>query len=202
MTPATVNQGRHAGTVCLLVQRLRLGRLVKRTVGRCGAGLRRECVHAKRPEGPALIGQRSPMPARAVPAQVKLASPVDPVRRADRGSASITCLIHFLPPAEPRPPPLSIDWSLLQICSLDSAGVRPSGPPPNPELVRAALVIVVPPGRCRAPVAYSAGSGRARHAGAISQVAPSTHTERPSPRSDTFRTLPNGPLSKTSPAVT
>jgi hypothetical protein len=59
-------------------------------------------MHAKRPEGPALSGQRPPLPARAMPAQVKLASPVDPVypvRRADRGPAPITCLIHLPPPA-------------------------------------------------------------------------------------------------------
>jgi len=59
-------------------------------------------MHAKRPEGPALSGQRPPLPARAMPAQVKPASPVDPiypVRRADRGPAPITCLIHLPPPA-------------------------------------------------------------------------------------------------------
>lgn len=59
-------------------------------------------MHAKRPEGPALSGQRPPLPARATPAQVKLASPVDPVypvHRADRGPAPITCLIHLPPPA-------------------------------------------------------------------------------------------------------
>jgi hypothetical protein len=59
-------------------------------------------MQAKRPEGPALSGQRPPLPAPAMPAQVKLASPVDPVypvRRADRGPAPITCLIHLPPPA-------------------------------------------------------------------------------------------------------
>jgi len=55
-------------------------------------------MHAKRPEGPALSGQRPPLPARAMSAQVKLASPVYPiysVRRADRGPAPITRLIHL-----------------------------------------------------------------------------------------------------------
>jgi hypothetical protein len=59
-------------------------------------------MHAKRPESPALSRQRPPLPARAMPAQVKLASPVDPVypvRRAGRGPAPITCLIHLPPPA-------------------------------------------------------------------------------------------------------
>ena len=59
-------------------------------------------MHTKRPEGPALSGQRPPLPARAMPAQVELASPVDPVYpvcRAGHGPAPITCLIHLPPPA-------------------------------------------------------------------------------------------------------
>jgi hypothetical protein len=54
---------------------------------------------AKRPEGPALSGQRPPVLARTASAQVKLTNPVDSVRRADRGPAPITCLVHLLPPA-------------------------------------------------------------------------------------------------------
>src|SRR5690242_16667256 len=56
-------------------------------------------MHAKRPEGPALSGQRPPVLARAASAQVKLTNPVDSVRCADRGPAPITCLVHLLPPA-------------------------------------------------------------------------------------------------------
>jgi hypothetical protein len=59
-------------------------------------------MQAKRPKGPALSGQRPPLPARAMPAQVKLASPADPVypiRRTGLGPAPITCLIHLPPPA-------------------------------------------------------------------------------------------------------
>ena len=56
-------------------------------------------MHAQRPEGPALSGQRPPVPARALPAQVKLANPVDPVSCADCGPAPITRLIHRRPPA-------------------------------------------------------------------------------------------------------
>ena len=69
------------------------------------ACLRRQRLHAKRPESPALSGQRPPLPARAMSAQVKLANPVYPVRRADRGPAPITRLIHPPPPAGPLPGP-------------------------------------------------------------------------------------------------
>jgi len=65
-------------------------------------------MHAQRPEGPALSGQRPPLPARAMSAQVKLAGPAYPaypVRRADRGPAPITRLIHLPPPAGPLPDP-------------------------------------------------------------------------------------------------
>jgi len=60
-------------------------------------------MRAKGPDGPALGGQRRPFLARAVSAQVKLASPQHPVRRAGRGSAPITCLVHLglLPQAAP-----------------------------------------------------------------------------------------------------
>ena len=90
------------------VLRQRLRRLLDRAVARRGTGLRCQGMHAKRPEGPALSGQRPPLPARAMSAQVKLASPVYPVypvRRADRGPAPITRLIHLPPPAVPSPDP-------------------------------------------------------------------------------------------------
>jgi hypothetical protein len=53
-----------------------------------------------------------------MPAQVKLASPVnpvDPVRCADCGPAPITCLIHLPPPAGPLsdPGPRSYTYGLL-----------------------------------------------------------------------------------------
>lgn len=78
----------------------RLRRILDRAVAWCRTGLRSDRVHAKRPEDPALSGQRPPQPARAVPAQVKLAGPVYPVRRADRRPAPITRLIHLAPPAQ------------------------------------------------------------------------------------------------------
>jgi hypothetical protein len=62
----------------------------------CGTGLRRERIRAKRPERPALSGQRPSLPARAMRAQVKLAHPVYSVRRADRGPAPITRLTHLV----------------------------------------------------------------------------------------------------------
>jgi len=83
----------------------RLRRILDPAVPWCGTGLRRERMHAKRPEGPALIGQRPPLLARAMPAQVKLADPIYPVRRTDRRSASITRLIHLPPPAGSLPDP-------------------------------------------------------------------------------------------------
>ena len=82
---------------------LRLRRILDRAVA-CGTGLRREGMHAKRPEGPALSRQCPPLSARALPAQVKLANPVYPVYPvpcADRRPAPITRLIHLQPPAGP-----------------------------------------------------------------------------------------------------
>ena len=76
----------------------RLRGIAERAVACCGAGLRGERVHTQGPEGPALGGQRPPMPARALSAQVQLTHPVDPVRRAGRGSAPITRLIHLSSP--------------------------------------------------------------------------------------------------------
>jgi hypothetical protein len=49
----------------------------------------------ERPEGPAPRRQRLPVPVGAMSAQVKLAITVCSVRRGDRGSAPVTCLIHF-----------------------------------------------------------------------------------------------------------
>jgi len=66
----------------------------------CGLGLRCEGTEAKRPEGPALSGQRPPVPTRAVSAQVQLAHPGYPVPCADRGPAPVTRLIHIPPPAD------------------------------------------------------------------------------------------------------
>jgi hypothetical protein len=76
-----------------------LRRIVERpNVVSRGTSLRRECMHAKRPDGPALSGERRPLLARAVSAQVKLADPDHAVRRPDRGSAPITRLVHLPPP--------------------------------------------------------------------------------------------------------
>ena len=83
----------------------RLRGIAERAVACGGAGLRGERVHAQGPEGLALGGQRLPLPARAPPAQVKFADPGNPVRRAGRGSASITRLIHLRPPPGPVPGP-------------------------------------------------------------------------------------------------
>ena len=58
-------------------------------------GLRRERMRAQRRDGPALGGERGPLPAGAVGAQVELAEPVHAVRRTGRGSAPITRLVHF-----------------------------------------------------------------------------------------------------------
>ena len=77
----------------------RLRRIVDRGVGR----LRRKRMHAERPEGPALSGQRPPLLARAMSAQVKFADPGYSVRGADRGSAPITRLSHLPSPAGSRP---------------------------------------------------------------------------------------------------
>jgi hypothetical protein len=69
---------------------------------------------------------------------VQLTHPVDPVRRAGRGSAPITRLVHLPPPSGPPaqvPSPLhGIDCSPPHICCPGSAVWRPSAPPPGPEL--------------------------------------------------------------------
>jgi hypothetical protein len=79
----------------------RLRRIGDRAVAQLGTDLRRERLHAKRPEGPALSRQRPPLPAGALSAQVKLANPVNSVRRTDRGPAPIARLIHLPAPASP-----------------------------------------------------------------------------------------------------
>jgi hypothetical protein len=74
-------------------------------------------MHAKTPEDPAPDGQRPPQPARALPAQVKLAGPFYPVRRADRRPAPVTRLSHLAPPAGLGARPLlQLDYSPLHIC--------------------------------------------------------------------------------------
>jgi hypothetical protein len=80
---------------------------------------------AKRPEGPALCGQRPPVLARAVSAQVKLANPVYSVRCADRGPAPITCLVHLLPPAGPLPGPGAQSAALVSNCSACTSASLP-----------------------------------------------------------------------------
>jgi hypothetical protein len=58
------------------------------------AGLRRERKQTSGPDGPALGGQRRPLPGRTVPAQVQFAAPLHTVCGTDRRSASVTCLVH------------------------------------------------------------------------------------------------------------
>lgn len=144
-------------------------------------------MHAKRPEGPALSGQRPPLPARAMPAQVKLASPVDPVypvRRADRGPAPITCLIHLPPPAvRCRVQVRQLHILTTHHVNLVSQPGRSCGhraPPPGPELACGA-------GRHHRTWATQRSGGRlgrlpgrAYHASTI-RMSPSTDTEPPLP---------------------
>jgi len=112
-------------------------------------------MHAKRPEDPAPDGQRPPQPARALPAQVKLAGPFYPVRRTDRRPAPITRLSHLAPPAGPRARPLlQLDCSPLHICLPGPAAGAATGhraPSPGPEPDHAGPVIAVAPGRRSAP---------------------------------------------------
>ncbi len=77
----------------------------------------------------------------AMPAQVKLASPVDPVypvRRAGRGPAPITCLIHLPPPAvRCRVQVRQLHILITHHVNLVSRPGRSCGhrvPPPGPEL--------------------------------------------------------------------
>lgn len=79
-------------------------------------------MEAKGPEGPALSRQRPPVLACAASAQIKLADPVDSVRRADCGPAPITRLVHLLPPASPRD---CTDCTPLHRCSPSRPFKRP-----------------------------------------------------------------------------
>jgi len=113
-------------------------------------------MHAKRPEDPAPDGQRPPQPARALPAQVKLAGPFYPVRRADRRPAPVTRLSHLAPACRPGCP---ARCTILTAHHFTSAFPAPAAgaaaghraPPPGPELVHAAPVILIAPGRRSAP---------------------------------------------------
>jgi hypothetical protein len=82
---------------------VRLRCILGRAAAWCRVSLRSDRMHAKTPEDPAPDGQRPPQPARAPPAQVKLAGPFYPVRRADRRPAPITRLSHLAPPAGQGP---------------------------------------------------------------------------------------------------
>ena len=158
-------------------------------------------MHAKRPEDPAPDGQRPPQPARALPAQVKLAGPFYPVRRPDRRPAPVTRLSHLLPPAAQAPRPLpQLDCS-LHICLPGPAAGAATGhraPSPGPEPDHAAPVIVAAPRRAAPPAAGPARSGRteAYPAATISQ-SPCTSTEPPHPLPDTGPSPNHGPVPKT-----
>jgi hypothetical protein len=156
-----------------------------------GNGLRCEGMHAKRPEGPTLSGQRTPLPARAMSAQVKLASPVYPVypvRRADRGSASITRLIHLSPPAGPLPAPGPRSCPILithRVNKLSPRAARAATGHHRPaQNWPAAPTAIIAPGRCSAPAADSASS-RAGRTTRIPSACPPADTERPLPLPDT-----------------
>jgi hypothetical protein len=143
------------------------GRL-RRIVDWAVACLRRQRMNAKRPEGPALSGQRPPLPARAMSAQVKLTSPVYPVysvHRADRGPAPITRLIHLLPPAvccRVQVPQLHhIDCSHVNLLP-GSAARAGTGHHRPAQSGSAAPVAIIAPGRRSAPTADSAGSRAGR----------------------------------------
>jgi hypothetical protein len=137
-------------------------------------------MYAKRPEGPALSGQRPPLPARAMSAQVKLADPVYPiylVRRADRGPTPITRLVHLPPPVAPLQDPDSRSYTILiahHVNLLSRLG-RPCGhqaPPPGPELVCGAGRYHRT-GRRSAPATDSAGSRAGRTHAGTTRVSPS-----------------------------
>jgi len=134
---------------------VRLRCILGRAAAWCRVSLRSDRMHAKRPEDPAPDGQRPPQPARALPAQVKLAGPFYPVRRTDRRPAPITRLSHLAPPAGPRARPLlQLDCSPLHICLPGPAAGAATGhraPSPGPEPDHAGPVIAVAPGRRSAP---------------------------------------------------
>jgi hypothetical protein len=134
---------------------VRLRCILGRATAWCRVGLRSDRMHAKRPEDPAPNGQRPPQPARALPAQIKLASPCYPVRRADRRPAPITRLSHLAPPVGPGTRPLfQLDCPPLHICLPGPAAGAATGhraPSPGPEPGHAAPVIAAAPGRRSAP---------------------------------------------------
>ena len=117
-------------------------------------------------------------------AQVKLASPVYPVypvRRADRGPAPITRLIHLPPPAVPLPDPGPRSYTILiahHVNLLSRLGR--SRPPGTTARLRAGLGAgpIIAPGRRSAPAANSAGSGAGRTT-RVPTAYPLTDTERP-----------------------
>ena len=160
-------------------------------------------MHAKRPEGPALSGQRPPLPTRAMSAQVKLASPVHPVysvRRADRGPAPITCLIHLSPPAVRCRVQVRqlhhIDYSPRQLGFPARPFVRPPGTTARP---RVGLRRRSPSSRLgdvalRRPTRPTPGPGVPRE---YHPRVPSIDTEPPLPREIQAGSPMCGPRSKT-----
>ena len=172
---------------------VRLRCILGRAAAWCRVGLRSDRMHAKRPEDPAPDGQRPPQPARALPAQVKLAGLFYPVRRADRRPAPITRLSHLAPPAGPGARPLlQLDCSPLHICLPGPAAGAATGhraPSPGPEPDHAAPVIAVAPGRRSAPRCRPApGAPGAYPAATISQ-SPYTKYRATAPPAR-YRTVP------------
>lgn len=160
-------------------------------------------MHAKRPEGPALSAQRPPLPARAMPAQVKLASPVDPVypvRRADRGPAPITCLIHLPPPAvRCRVQVRQLHILITHHVDLVSRpAVRAATGHHRPaQSWPAAPVAIIATGPRSAPAADSADSRAGAYHASTIRVSPSTDTEPPLPCQIQAGSPMRGPRSKT-----
>ena len=181
---------------------VRLRGILGRAAARRRIGLRSDRMHAKRPEDPAPDRQRPPQPARALPAQVKLASPFYPVRRPDRRPAPVTRLSHLAPPAGPGTRPLpQLDCSPLHIClpgPAAGAATHHRAPSPGPEPDHAAPVIVVAPRRAALPAAGPARSSRTEaHPAATISQSPYTSTEPPHPLPDTGRSLNHSPVPKT-----
>jgi hypothetical protein len=182
---------------------VRLRCILGRAAAWCRVSLRSDRMHAKTPEDPAPDGQRPPQPARALPAQVKLAGPFYPVRRADRRPAPVTRLSHLAPPAGPGARPLlQLDCSPLHIClpgpAADAAtghrapstrpgtGSRHAGDRRRARAAQRSPLLARP-----APEAP-----RRTPAATISQ-SPYTSTEPPHPLPDTGRSLNHSPVPKT-----
>jgi len=137
---------------------VRLRGILGRAAPRRRIGLRSDRMHAKRPEDPAPDRQRPPQPARALPAQVKLAGPCYPVRRPDRRPAPVTRLSHLAPPAGPAARCPRLDCPPRHTCLPDPATgpARPSRTGAYP----AAAISQSPCTRYRAtapPARYSTG---------------------------------------------